>query len=399
MILFDYDKAVYLMGRWGVDILLPHTLLNAGYLADHWKHDLYTSIGPYTTFDKDEPYQFFVGLPRDRQIEPFVTCRRASEEGDMYNWGMWIEDRHIWGPEVLPRSLNSPLGPPVADMTVDPYEAVADALRERGLERATIGLELRFLGVEAFRKLQRLLPEAEFREVLDLFLELRVVKSEEEIRRLRTAAQATERALAAAIETMRPGMTGLELERVIGAEHYRAGVRHEWMHTMIGPLGIDVVGPNPGQLKVGEIICLDAGGSCRHYQSDLALTVAIGEPSPDLAKIHRGMRRAMDAVLDALRPGVPAPQLFEAGNRVLEREGFESYLTYLGHGVGRNVHEEPVLALDSRWVLAEGMTLAIELSTRRLEWGAIGLEDDVVITADGHEALSTIGRRLHVVDA
>ena len=114
MRLFDYKKAVYLMERSGIDLLLPHTLLNAGYLADHWKHDLYTSIGTYTTFDKDEPYQFFVGLPRDRKIEPFVTCRRASEEGDMYNWGMWIEDVRVWGLNELPRSLNSPL-PPVAD--------------------------------------------------------------------------------------------------------------------------------------------------------------------------------------------------------------------------------------------------------------------------------------------
>jgi hypothetical protein len=55
VILFDYDKAVHMMERCGVDLLMPHTLLNAGYLADHWKHDLYTSIGPYTTFDKDGP--------------------------------------------------------------------------------------------------------------------------------------------------------------------------------------------------------------------------------------------------------------------------------------------------------------------------------------------------------
>ena len=399
MILFDYDKAVHLMERWGVDILMPHSLLNAGYLADHWKHDLYTSIGPYTTFDKDEPYQLFVGLPRDRQIEPFVTCRRASEEGDMYNWGVWIEDRRIWGPEVLPRSLNSPLGPPVTDMAVDPYEAVAGALRERGLDRATIGVELRFLGVEAYGKLRRLLPEAEFREVLDLFLELRVLKAEEEIRRLRLASSATQQALAIAIDTMRPGMTGLELERVIGAEHYRAGARHEWVHTQIGRLGIDVVGPNPNQLKVGEMVRIDAGASYRHYQSDMSPVIAIGEPSAELLKIHTGMRRAMEAVLEALRPGVSAAQLSELGNRVLEQEGFENYLAYLGHGVGRNVHEEPVLAPDSPWALAEGMVLAIEFDTTQPEIGMIGLEDEVVITADGHEDLSTVGRQLHVVAA
>ena len=323
----------------------------------------------------------------------------ASEEGDMYNWGVWIEDRRIWGPNVLPRSVGSPLGPAVTDMYVDPYEAAADALRERGLDRATIGVETRFLGVEAYARLRRLLPEAEFRDVLDLFLELRVVKSGEEIRRLRVAAQATQKALATAIETLRPGMTGLDLERVIGAKHYRAGVRHEWLHTQIGPLGIDVVGPNPHQIQVGEMIRIDAGASYRHYQSDMSPVIAIGEPSEELLRIHTGMRRAMDAVLEALRPGISAALLFEIGNAVLAGERFEGYLMYLGHGVGRNVHEEPVLAPDRKWVLAEGMTLAIELVTVRPDMGMIGLEDEVVITADGHEDLSTIGRQLHVVPA
>src|SRR5262245_49279318 len=93
MILFDYDKAVHLMGRSGIDVLLPHTLLNAGYLADHWYHLVNTTVGPYTTFDVDETYQLFVGLPRDRKIDPFVTCRRGAEEGEMHVWDVWIEDK------------------------------------------------------------------------------------------------------------------------------------------------------------------------------------------------------------------------------------------------------------------------------------------------------------------
>ena len=399
MILFDYDKATHLMQQRGIDLLLPHSLLNAGYLADHWKHDLYTSIGPYTTFDKDEPYHLFVGLPRDRKIEPFVTCRRASEEGDIYNWDMWIEDRRIWGPNVLPRCVDSPLGPPASELYIDPYEAVAAALRERSLEKSTIGVEMRFLDVEAFEQLRRLLPDAEFREVSELFLELRVVKSEEEIRRMRIAAQGTQTALTAAMETLKPGMTGLEVEQVVGAEHYKAGLRHEWLHAQFGPLGMDLVGPGSHPIKVGEIVRIDTGASYRHYHSDMSPTIAIGEPSEKYLKIYHPMRQAMDAVLEALRPNITASQLFEIGNSVLEREGFDSYLMYLGHGVGRNLHEEPVLSPDSKWTLAQGMTLAIEFITTPPDIGMIGLEDDVVITADGHEDLSTIGRQLHVVEA
>jgi Xaa-Pro aminopeptidase len=169
------------------------------------------------------------------------------------------------------------------------------------------------------------------------------------------------------------------------------------MHTQIGALGIDVVGPNPGQLKVGEMVRIDAGCSYRHYRSDMSPVIAIGEPNAELLRIHSGMRRAMEAVLEALRPGVSVAELFELGNSVLEQERCENYLSYLGHGIGRNTHEEPVLAPDSPWTLAEDMVLSIEFDTTQPEIGMIGLEDEVVITADGHEDLSTIGRELHIV--
>src|SRR5262245_16783906 len=211
MILFDYDKAVHLMRRSGVDLLLPHTLLNAGYLADHWYHLVNTTVGPYTTFDVDETYQLLVGLPRDRKAEPFITCRRGAEEGEMHVGDVWIEDKRIWGPNVLPRALGSPLGPPATNLYTDPYQAVAAALQERKLERAVIGAERLFMSVSMFEKLCQALPQAEFRDASPLFLELRAVKSEEETRRLRCVARATQGALGAAIRSLRPGTSGLDL--------------------------------------------------------------------------------------------------------------------------------------------------------------------------------------------
>lgn len=399
MILFDYDKAVHLMERWGVHVLLPHTLLNAGYLADHWYHLVNTTVGPYTTFDVDESYQLFVGLPRDRKIEPFVTCRRGAEEGEMHVWDVWIKDKRVWGPNVLPRSDNSSLGPPVAKPYPDPYQAVAAALQERGLDQTVLGVEQAFLGAGAIEKLRRALPRAEFRDVTRLFLELRAVKSPEEIRRLRRVTAATQQALTAAICSLRPGTTGLELESVLGAEHYRAGVRHEWCHTQMGPSGIDITAPNPGKARAGEMIRIDVGASYRGYQSDLSPVISVGEPSAELRKIHAGVRRAMIAVLDALRPGAAASDVFGVGDRIFKEEGLENYLMYVAHGVGRNIHEEPVLAPGSKWNLEVGMVLAVELVTALPHLGMVGLEDDVVITADGHDDLTSIGRVLHTVPA
>jgi Xaa-Pro aminopeptidase len=399
MILFDYDRAAHLMGRSGIDVLLPHTLLNAGYLADHWYHLVNTTVGPYTTFDVDETYQLLVGLPRDRRAEPFVTCRRGAEEGEMYVWDVWIKDKRVWGPNVLPRAHNSPLGPPATDLYPDPYRAAAAALQERKLDRAVIGVEQPFLSVSMLDKLRRALPRAEFRDATALFLELRAVKSEEEIRRLRRVAGATQGALTAAIASLRPGTTGLDLERVLGAEHYRAGVRHEWCHTQMGSAGIDITAPNPGEARAGEMIRLDVGASYRGYQSDLSPVIAVGEPGAKVRRVHAGVRRAMDAVLDALRPGAAATDVYEVGDRIFKEEGLDNYLMYVAHGVGRNVHEEPVLAPKSPWTLAAGMVLAVELVTVLPDQGMVGLEDMALVTADGHEDLTTIGRQLHTVPA
>src|SRR5205823_14271182 len=97
------------------------------------------------------------------------------------------------------------------------------------------------------------------------------------------------------------------------------------------------------------------------------------------------------------RPGAEAAKVYEVGDRILKEEGLDNYLMYVAHGVGRNVHEEPVLSPGSRWTLAEGMVLAVEVVTVRPHLGMVGLEDDVVVIADGHEDLTTIGRELHVV--
>lgn len=396
MILFDYDKASHVMEEHGIDILLPNSFLNAGYLADHWKHELVSSFGAYLTSDDGVPFLCLVGLPRDQKIEPFVTCRTGGEESDMFYTGVWIEDKRRWGPALSNREETSPFG--LYDRVYgNPLEAAADALRDRGLDRGIIGLELRFLGVEPYHRLKSLLPETRFVDALPLLNELRMVKSEEEVRRMRIAAQATEQATEAAFATVEEGVTGLDLERVIGASHYQAGVRHEWVHTCIGPSGAQIICPNNTPVHQGEVVRLDVGASYRHYQSDISRVGVLGEPPAMLLKAHSAMRKALEAVVEAARPGVTAERLCDVGDAVVEGEGFENFLTIVGHGLGRDIHEMPLLQRGDLTVLEPGMTFAIELATILNDLGCIALEDEIVITPDGSEPLSTKGRELYII--
>jgi len=399
MILFDYDKAVHLMSGYGIDILLPHTILNAGYLSDHWKHDQYLTISNCTTLDKDETYTLLVGLPVDKYIEPFITCRRASEEGDMYNWDAWIKDKKIWGPNMLPRSKNSPLGPPCKFLFEDPFAAAAAAIKERKLERSNIGIELSFMNFKSFQKLKNLLPDARFIEAGGLFLELRLIKTSEEIKRIAKAAEITQNALTKTINSLQTGMSGTDILNIVGSEHYRLGGVHEWLHTQIGPAGIDLVGPgNKCLIGKNQAIRLDTGCNYRQYQSDISVIISVGKPHKRLLRAHKTVQKATEEILGILKPGTKVSDIFNAGNSVLEIEKLNNYCCYVGHGIGRNVHEEPILDNRPGNVISSGMTIAVEIVTTIDDIGMIGFEDNYVITDTGYKPLSSIGSKLHTID-
>ena len=297
----------------------------------------------------------------------------------MFYTGVWIEDKRSWGPALPNREETAPFGS-YDRVYRDPLEAAAKALRERGLNHGTIGLELRFLGVTPYRYLKSLLPEARFADALPLMNELRVI--EDGLKKCGGCAllpRRPNRRPKSLLRRWRRVATGLDLERVIGASHYRAGVRHEWCHTCIGPRGAHIDCPNDTPVHPGDVIRLDVGSSYRHYQSDVSRVGVLGEPSAELLKVHGAMRKALEAVIEAARPGVSAEHLYEVGNSIVEREGFDNYLTVVGHGLGRDVHEIPFLQRGELRLLEPGMTFSIELVTTLSGLGCIALEDEIVI--------------------
>lgn len=396
MKLFDAQKASDLMRSHGIDVMIANSLLNAGYLADHWKHEMVSSFGSYMTDDDGVPYQFFVGLPCDRKIDPFVTCRTGGEESDMAYTNVWIQDKRFWGPMNANRAAHSPFGLQ-GSVHKGPVEAVVRALHDRGLEIGTIGVEMHFLGAGLYEQLRLGLPDAKFMDGTMVLDQLRSVKSDEEVRRMRIVAKATEQAIESAFQSVNVGTTGLDLEKVIGASHYLSGVHHEWCHTCIGPQGALISCPNTIAVCHGQIVRLDVGASFNHYQCDISRVAVLGEPSRTLCSVHGAMRKGLEAVLEVVRPGKTVGHLFDVGNGVIEAEGFQNYLTTIGHGVGRDIHELPFLKKGDPTVLKEGMALAVEFVTMHKDLGCVAVEDNIVVTADGHEALSKTGRDLYVI--
>lgn len=224
---------------------------------------------------------------------------------------------------------------------------------------------------------------------------LRARKSEEEIALLRRAAAlcssgfdyvckslrqgVSEEELASELEIFwkRQGGSGLSFEPIIafGANssmpHYRSGARC---------------------LRHGDIVLIDIGVKFQHYHSDMTRTVFFGEPAPQLMEIYNVVAAAQDAALVLCRPGVTAGQLDAAARAVIAEHGFADFFPHsLGHGVGLEIHEAPVLRNKEPHAsvfLQEGMVITIEPGIYLPGVGGVRLEDCIVITSDGYENLT-----------
>ncbi len=140
---------------------------------------------------------------------------------------------------------------------------------------------------------------------------------------------------------------------------------------------------------------MDWGANERLYVSDLTRVFAIGRISPKLERIYRIVLRAQRRAIEAIRPGVTADLVDAAARDVIESAGFGKQFGHgLGHGIGIDVHESPRLAARQSIVLQAGMVVTVEPGIYLSGWGGVRIEDDVLVTRDGHEVISQVTREL-----
>jgi Xaa-Pro aminopeptidase len=191
-----------------------------------------------------------------------------------------------------------------------------------------------------------------------------------------------ELALAAKIESdikLRGG-SGPSFETIVAA-----GARSAWAHARATQRAI---GKN-------ELVVLDQGAILRGYCSDMTRTVFVGKASGKIRGLYTAVLEAQEAGKRAIRPGVTAGDVDEAARNTLKRAKLDRYFTHsLGHGLGLEVHEMPRLGKGEKTELREGMVLTVEPGVYLEGLGGIRIEDDVVVTAQGCEDLTSATRDL-----
>ncbi|HWP60412.1 MAG TPA: Xaa-Pro peptidase family protein [Candidatus Acidoferrales bacterium] len=273
----------------------------------------------------------------------------------------------------------------------DPMDKLAELLRDLKLERSRIGIETDFIPVRDFQTLARWLPQASFVPAEHLLNRLREVKTATEIERMRRLSKLTDGAIGAALQRARAGMSEMDLAGFLtsgifarGAENFKlmivaSGERSQYPN----------VGPTQRVLGAGDLVRMEIFGVVNGYHAGVCRTAVVGTPTPEQKKIWKNLIECKYLVMDQVGPGASCKEIYLKFLRKFSELGFEP-ISFVGHGIGLFLHEEPYLSRYSDRVLEEGMVLAIEPLVYIP--GRMGLQnkDMLVVTKTGSELLSDV---------
>lgn len=283
----------------------------------------------------------------------------------------------------------------------DPVDALLGLLESLVDDGMTVALERSGLSVEESTTVSDALDAASIVEAAPICAELRRVKSDEEIRRLRQSAEVNEAAIEAAVDTVEPGTT----ERELASSYHRELVDRgaDPLFTVVG-FGSHGAYPHavPGgrPLEEGDLIRFDVGCTVENYSSDLARTYAFRTADEMAARRYEVLNGSLDRAIELVDDGRTTTEVFEGTLAYVREAGadvFDAFdRNHVGHGIGIDVYDPPTIDRDPH-SLAVGMVLCVEPPYYELGTGGIQVEDEIVITDAGVDRFTACPDTLRVV--
>ena len=421
--LLNRERAVEIMARENLDGLIAQLPVNSYYLSDYW--GLFNTPGGYDG-------SYFAVLPRDATapaalIVPALEVRRL-ETRDAAGRGTWVDNIFAYTSPLdeaasllsnakllddgTPRGVDYAGWPSVAGGEFNELEQRWQSIVQRlgrqmspsslwSLVRAlkAAGLEKRMLGADDARIADLLsehgIDRGNIRYVPQLFNEIRMVKTGDEIELMRTAAQINEYALLAAADAMHEGATWDELEDVYMMQMAHQGGRGVYLMCGVGELPAQYV-------RTGEPIFLDALGQYRHYHGDFGRCAVVGKPSVKHLDYHGSLLTGWEVAQEYLKPGVRYSELSAAVGEAVRKSGLSTFRDPVVHSVGLEHTDDPKPygvqpQTKPDQVLQANMIVNVDMPHSEIGWGSVHMEDTVVITNDGFERLSTADFSLRIV--
>ena len=401
--LINQSRAETILDREGLDGLLVTSPINFYYVSGYWGF-YYTPLG----FDGC----YFAILPKDAS-KPAGMVLPALELRRLETVGMpWIENIILYSTEGDGEFFDEgfPRGKDYQGWPIDPGVSL-NPLEERW--KAIIARFKNSYSENSIQALLRGIKDADLtgKTILiddlriqkwlkdiggvdinfcfrpELFNEIRMVKTKNEIDIMRTAAIINEESMLSAIDHMSEGVTWEELENYYMTEMARKGGRGVYMMCGVGEL------PN-GVCKKGEPILFDALGQYKRYHGDFGRCAVIGDPSQLHLERHQAILEGWNKAKEHLKPGTTYDQLSEIVGNHVRSLNFNYFRNPAVHGLGLEHTDDPKPigpqpGVKISQVLEKNMVINIDMPFTEIGWGSVHMEDTILITHDGFERLSS----------
>jgi Xaa-Pro aminopeptidase len=288
---------------------------------------------------------------------------------------------------------------------------------------SVMGLELDILPANDFLGLKELLPGVNLADASTMLRKIRAKKSPYELDLLRRAAALHDQMFEVAEKVLRQGMTEIELaaelecfsrkQGHLGSVNFRGFNREmHYGHLMSGPgsacascldsptggRGLSPAfpqGPGFNPIKAGEPVIVDYLGRYHGYLVDQTRIYSLGKLPEKLTRAHAVALEIQAELVGLAKPGVSSVRLYEQATMLAKEAGLEDYfmghpkgVPFVGHGIGLEINELPVIARKHDLPLEENMVLAIEPKMVFPEAGVVGIENTFIVTRNGLERLS-----------
>jgi Xaa-Pro dipeptidase len=367
---FDSRRLFALMGKAGADVLLASTRHNLRYLTGGYYYPLYV----WDAHTRGTQYLSFLAIPRDGLQEAFLVGRPGEREA--------LEESGLWPGRCREASAIGTL--PAAAKTVE-------ALKDLGLDRSRVAVEMPSLPADAFRVLAEGLPHAELLDAVPILDALRAVKSAGEIQILREATRRNLEAVRAVLTSGRDGETTAQVARRVALEFGRRELHFLYALVCAGP-GFFRIASERRHWRRGNLLHVDTGGMLDGYIAETCRMGFLGSPTPLAERLRQACLELEEAVLPTLRPGIPAGEVQRRGDQFLKGHPLGQHGKFIAHGIGLVHHEDPVVDARRAEPLEAGMVLSLEMEFLHADVGHVKIEDMVTVGETGGELLSAEGR-------
>lgn len=274
----------------------------------------------------------------------------------------------------------------------DPMVCLAGLLQRLGLGQGRLGVELGFLPAADFARLKKAASAVNWASADQWLARQRQVKTPDELDLLTRLSRISDASIGGALQAVKAGDTEMDIAAALADGIYRGGAEDfKLLIVATGPRSqLANVGPTQRVLQEGDVCRVEIFAVSQGYHAGVCRTAVVGSPPREAVSIWAKLVECREVLLDAIRPGVSSRWVWDRFEELFAPLGLPLF-SFVGHGIGLSLHEDPYLSPRHDQVLEEGMVFGVEPLAYDTGHGfGLQLKDMVTVTGQGARLLSDV---------